>query len=256
DPLNDLRRREDPLFPLETAGFRSTDLSDGRRPGTRGTFFSNSEGGVSHGERRFRVRTKVPAENEDSRGGWRPHGRRRSHGGWRSQPDGDPTMDDGDPTEDGDPRAMEIRRRTEIPRWSIPRGRGRFPRGRRRFPEEGDAQRIPERNAREWRSREEGDDSQDEGDDSQRTEMPKDSRGRGCLEEEDAQRKCMPGGQRFPQDVYGTLWIRPPAEEQMPDDDTLAPAPGLSGEAVGHGSRIDIDSKTCDTRYSEGGEGV
>ncbi len=47
--------------------------------------------------------------------------------------------------------------------------------------------------------------------------------------------------------------IRPPTEEQMPDDDTLAPAPGHSEEAARHGgSRIDRDSKIRDTRYSEG----
>ncbi len=37
DARSDLRRREDPRFPLDTAGSRSTDLSHGRQLGTRGT---------------------------------------------------------------------------------------------------------------------------------------------------------------------------------------------------------------------------
>ncbi len=60
----------------------------------------------------------------------------------------------------------------------IPREVDDSPRGRRRFPEEGDAQRIPKR-------------------DAQRKRMPG---GRGCPEEVDVWRTWMPGGE----DTFGT----------------------------------------------------
>ncbi len=74
---------------------------------------------------------------------------------------------------------------------------------------------------------------------AQREEMPG---GKGCPEEEDAQMARMPGGQgcleevdaqrrRSPEETCGTPQRSgPPMEEQIPDDDTLAPTLGHSRE--------------------------
>ncbi|MCP3663052.1 MAG: hypothetical protein GY696_11245 [Gammaproteobacteria bacterium] len=49
------------------------------------------------------------------------------------------------------------------------------------------------------------------------------------------------------------IHIRPQMEEQMPDDDTPAPAPGHFREAAGlGGSHRDMALKICDTTYLEG----
>ncbi len=105
----------------------------------------------------------------------------------------------------------------------IPRGRG--------------PQRIPERKC-------------PEEEDAQRKRM---HGGRGCPEGVDAWRTWTPGGKTPGRYVWNAAeeWIRirPQMEEQMPDDDSLVPAPGHSGEAGSIGFRRSV-------RYSEDGDGV